>query len=72
MAAQKIKQSIVSLTSALGLWTGGASAEMGLNFPEPAATSAQEIYDIHMLTTTISTQRQGLPSGPKLPQDLVR
>ena len=55
MAAQKIKQSIVSLTSALGLWTGGASAEMGLNFPEPAATTAQEIYDIHMLTTTIST-----------------
>jgi cytochrome c oxidase subunit 2 len=28
---------------------------MGLNFPEPAATTAQEIYDIHMLTTTIST-----------------
>ena len=55
MAAQKIKQNIVSLTSALGLWTGGASAEMGLNFPEPAATTAQEIYDIHMLTTTIST-----------------
>lgn len=55
MAAPKIKQSIVSLASALGLWTGGASAEMGLNFPEPAATSAQEIYDIHMLTTTIST-----------------
>jgi cytochrome c oxidase subunit 2 len=30
-------------------------AELGLNFPEPAAGVAQEIYDIHMLTSTIAT-----------------
>ena len=32
-----------------------ANAEYGLNFPEPAAGVAQEIYDIHMLTMTIAT-----------------
>ena len=32
-----------------------ASAEYGINFPEPAAAVAQEIYDIHMLTMRIST-----------------
>jgi cytochrome c oxidase subunit 2 len=32
-----------------------AKAEYGLNFPEPAAGVAQEIYDIHMLTMTIAT-----------------
>jgi len=36
-------------------WAGTASAEMALNFPEPAAGVAQEIYDIHMLTSTIAT-----------------
>jgi cytochrome c oxidase subunit 2 len=36
-------------------FTGGARAELGVNFPEPAAGVAQEIYDIHMLTTTIAT-----------------
>ena len=44
--------------AALGLlaaFARGAHAEMALNFPEPAAGVAQEIYDIHMLTTTIST-----------------
>ncbi len=32
-----------------------ANAEYGINFPEPAAGVAQEIYDIHMLTMTIAT-----------------
>ena len=55
MAAPKIRQSTLSIAAAFATWSGGAQAEMGLNFPEPAATTAQEIYDIHMLTTTIST-----------------
>jgi hypothetical protein len=37
------------------LWSGAARAELGFNFPEPAAGVAQEIYNIHMLTTTIAT-----------------
>jgi cytochrome c oxidase subunit II len=32
-----------------------ALAEYGINFPEPASDSAQDIYDIHMLTMRIST-----------------
>jgi cytochrome c oxidase subunit 2 len=36
-------------------FAGGVRAEFGVNFPEPAAGVAQEIYDIHMLTTTIAT-----------------
>ncbi len=32
-----------------------AKAEYGINFPQPAAGVAQEIYDIHMLTMTIAT-----------------
>jgi cytochrome c oxidase subunit 2 len=48
-------RSVLSLATAFGLWSGGAAAEMGLNFPEPAATTAREIYDIHMLTMGIST-----------------
>jgi len=32
-----------------------AQAEYGINFPEPAAGVAQEIYDIHMLTMQITT-----------------
>jgi cytochrome c oxidase subunit 2 len=55
MAVPITKRSVLSLATALGLWSGGAAAEMGFNFPEPAATTAQEIYDIHMLTMTIST-----------------
>jgi cytochrome c oxidase subunit 2 len=43
--------SIFSLPAA---WAGNASAEMRLNFPEPAAGVAQEIYNIHMLTSTIA------------------
>ena len=34
---------------------GNAQAELGLNFPPPAAEVAQEIYDIHMLTMRICT-----------------
>jgi cytochrome c oxidase subunit 2 len=37
------------------LWAGAARAELGINFPRPAAGVAQEIYNIHMLTTTIAT-----------------
>ena len=32
-----------------------AQAEYGVNFPEPAAGVAREIYDIHMMTMRIST-----------------
>jgi cytochrome c oxidase subunit 2 len=32
-----------------------AQAEYGINFPEPAAGVAREIYDIHMLTMQITT-----------------
>jgi cytochrome c oxidase subunit 2 len=32
-----------------------AHAELGINFPEPAAGVAREIYDIHMLTMQITT-----------------
>jgi cytochrome c oxidase subunit 2 len=37
-----------------GLWPASAHAEMGLNFPQPAAGVAREIYNIHMLTSTIA------------------
>jgi len=40
---------------AAALWSGAAHAELGFNFPEPAAGVAREIYAIHMLTTTIAT-----------------
>ncbi len=52
------KKRIGAATAAFALttiWAAPAFAEMGLNFPEPAAGVAQEIYDIHMLTTTIAT-----------------
>ena len=41
--------------SLLAASVGSAHAEMALNFPEPAAGVAQEIYDIHMLTSGIAT-----------------
>ena len=44
--------SLITLLSAAG---GTAQAEWGLNFPEPAAGVAREIYDIHMLTMTVAT-----------------
>jgi len=37
------------------LGPAAARAELGLNFPPPAAGVAQEIYDIHMLTMHICT-----------------
>ncbi|OMH30439.1 cytochrome c oxidase subunit II [Motiliproteus sp. MSK22-1] len=37
------------------LWSGHTRAEYGLNFPQPAASVAQEIYDIHMLTMQVAT-----------------
>ncbi|MEW8467300.1 MAG: hypothetical protein AB2637_02170 [Candidatus Thiodiazotropha sp.] len=43
------------LAAALLLATGSVSAEYGLNFPEPAANVAQEIFDIHMMTMGIAT-----------------
>ncbi len=47
---------IGATTASLSLtcWAGHAAAELGFNFPEPAAGVAQEIYDIHMMTTTIA------------------
>ncbi len=40
----------------IGLLTASiAQAEYGINFPEPAAGVAREIYDIHMLTMQITT-----------------
>lgn len=39
----------------LAAWAGTASAELGLNFPPPAAAVAQEIYNVHMLTMKIAT-----------------
>ncbi len=45
----------VALASLLAAWAGGASAELGVNFPQPAAGVAQEIYDVHMLTMKIAT-----------------
>ena len=37
------------------LGCGSVRADYGLNFPQPAAGVAQEIYDIHMLTMQIAT-----------------
>jgi len=34
---------------------GDAAADLAVNFPKPAAGVAQEIYDIHMFTSTIAT-----------------
>jgi cytochrome c oxidase subunit 2 len=55
MAVSAVRTSAKTLAAALSLGAGSASAELGLNFPEPAATTAQEIYDIHMLTAGIAT-----------------
>ena len=37
------------------LKSNDSNAEYGLNFPEPAANVAQDIYNIHMLTMQITT-----------------
>jgi cytochrome c oxidase subunit 2 len=53
MAVSVKKRGALALAAML---TGGhAAAELGLNFPEPAATTAQDIYHIHMLTMGIAT-----------------
>ena len=44
----------VSTFASVAAWAGPAAAEMRLNFPQPAAGVAQEIYNIHMLTSTIA------------------
>jgi len=50
------KTLIGSMSAVLGLLAaGGAGAELGVNFPEPAAGVAQEIFDIHMMTMGIAT-----------------
>ncbi|MEL0585996.1 MAG: cytochrome c oxidase subunit II [Candidatus Thiodiazotropha sp. (ex. Lucinoma kazani)] len=43
------------LLTATMLTMGEAMAEYGLNFPEPAAGVAREIYGIHMMTMSIAT-----------------
>ncbi len=55
MAVTTKRLGAASIFTLLTAWAGAACAEMRLNFPEPAAGVAQEIYDIHMLTTTIAT-----------------
>lgn len=55
MAVTTKRLGAASVFSFLTAWAGNASAEMKLNFPEPAAGVAQEIYDIHMLTSGIAT-----------------
>jgi cytochrome c oxidase subunit 2 len=54
MAVTTKRLGAASVFSFLAAWAGNASAEMRLNFPEPAAGVAQEIYDIHMLTSGIA------------------
>ena len=54
MAVTTKRLGAISTLSLLTAWAGNACAEMALNFPEPAAGVAQEIYDIHMLTSTIA------------------
>jgi cytochrome c oxidase subunit 2 len=55
MAVSFLYRAALSLGAVLLLASNRASAELGVNFPEPAATTAQEIYDIHMLTMQIAT-----------------
>jgi cytochrome c oxidase subunit 2 len=55
MAATILRFGAASVVSILALWAGSAQAELGINFPPPAAGVAQEIYDIHMLTAGIAT-----------------
>jgi cytochrome c oxidase subunit 2 len=45
----------VTASLSISAWAGPAAAELGINFPQPAAGVAQEIYDIHMLTAGIAT-----------------
>ncbi len=43
------------LIASMSAFGGTAQAEWGLNFPEPAAGVARDIYDIHMLTMGVAT-----------------
>jgi len=54
MAVSTKRLSAVSMLLGTTAWGGNAAADMALNFPKPAAGVAQEIYDIHMLTSTIA------------------
>lgn len=47
-----LNSSLITLMSALG---GAAQAEWSVNFPEPAAGVARDIYGIHMLTMGVAT-----------------
>ena len=61
MLATKRSRSRSLLAAALAVTGFGATAaadevqRWGINFPPPASTTAQEIYDIHMLTMGIAT-----------------
>jgi cytochrome c oxidase subunit 2 len=55
MAVTTKRLGAATIFSLLAALAGNVSAEMKLNFPEPAAGVAQEIYDIHMLTSGIAT-----------------
>lgn len=54
MSLKTTLRSCISSLLLAGL-SGLAHADYGLNFPEPGSVPAQEIYDIHMLTTWIAT-----------------
>ncbi len=47
-----LNSSLFTLMSILG---GAAQAEWSVNFPEPAAGVARDIYGIHMLTMGVAT-----------------
>lgn len=50
------KRSIKTLLSSLGLFLSPlAYAEYGLNFPELVTPIARDIYDVHMLTMSVTT-----------------
>lgn len=56
MSLKKIQGiAATSVFMLLSAWAGRAAAEMGVNFPEPAAEVARDIYNIHMLTMKIGT-----------------
>jgi len=55
MALARPSGKYLTVAAVLSALAGPASAELGLNFPPPAAEVAQEIYDVHMLTMGIAT-----------------
>ncbi|NOX09182.1 MAG: cytochrome c oxidase subunit II [Gammaproteobacteria bacterium] len=51
-----IKKSLTGVTGfLLSLLTGTAFADYKLNFPEPVSPLTQQMYDLHMMTTTMAT-----------------